>query len=122
MLARYQDNIRCGVGGIAPFAKSPPLPDPGVLVSVAFTLGIERYRWPKDLPKVNAKSGSSCESQKLPVLPPDFVPPYVVADTGANPFQYGNQGILLNSAGLKEWLFGQLGGVPRNTSQMGMPG
>ncbi|HEY5842497.1 MAG TPA: MCE family protein [Mycobacterium sp.] len=122
VLARYQDNIRCGVGGIAPFAKSPPLPDPGVLVSVAFTLGIERYRWPNDLPKVNAKSGSSCESQKLPVLPPDFIPPYVLSDTGANPFQYGNQGILLNSAGLKEWLFGQLGGVPRNTSQMGMPG
>ena len=78
VLARYQDNIRCGIGGIAPFAKSPPLPDPGVLVSVAFTLGIERYRWPKDLPKVNAKSGSTCESQKLPVLPPDFVPPYRV--------------------------------------------
>ena len=71
---------------------------------------------------MNAKSGSSCESQKLPVLPPDFIPPYVLSDTGANPFQYGNQGILLNSAGLKEWLFGQLGGVPRNTSQMGMPG
>ncbi len=122
LLARYHDNIRCGIAGIAPFSKSPPLPDPGVLVSVAFTLGIERYRWPKDLPKVNAKSGSLCESQKLPEVPPEFVPPFVSADIGANPWQYGNQGILLNSAGLKDWLFGQIDGPPRNTMQFGQPG
>ncbi|MBI3217235.1 MAG: MCE family protein [Mycobacterium sp.] len=122
LLARYQDNIRCGIGGIAAFSESPPLPDPGVLVSIAFTLGIERYRYPHDLPKVAAKSGSLCESQKLPNTPPDWFPPHVVADVGANPWQYGNQGILLNSDGLKQMLFGQLDGPPRNTLQFGQPG
>jgi len=122
LLDRYNDNIRCSLGGIAAFSHSPPLPDPGVLVSIAFTLGIERYRYPHDLPKVNAKSGSLCESQKLPNVPPEWYPPYVVADVGANPWQYGNQGILLNSEGLKSWLFGQLDGPPRNTQQIGMPG
>ena len=36
--------------------------------------------------------------------------------------QYGNQGILLNSEGLKNWLFGPIDGPPRNTAQIGMPG
>jgi phospholipid/cholesterol/gamma-HCH transport system substrate-binding protein len=122
LLDRYNDNIRCSLGGIAAFSHSPPLPDPGVLVSIAFTLGIERYRYPHDLPKVNAKSGSLCESQKLPNVPPEWYPPFVVSDVGANPWQYGNQGILLNSEGLKSWLFGQLDGPPRNSQQIGMPG
>ena len=33
LLDRYNDHLRCAIGGIAPFAKTPPLPDPGVLVS-----------------------------------------------------------------------------------------
>ena len=36
--------------------------------------------------------------------------------------QYGNQGILLNSDGLKQMLFGPLDGPPRNSLQIGMPG
>jgi hypothetical protein len=48
--------------------------------------------------------------------------PYVVTDVGANPWQYGNQGILLNSDALKQWLFGPIAGPPRNTAQIGMPG
>lgn len=122
LLDRYNDHLRCAIGGIAPFAKTPPLPDPGVLVSTSFVMGIERYRYPQDLPKVNAKSGNLCESQKLPKIPPEWFPPFVSADVGANPWQYGNQGILLNSAGLKEWLFGQTAGPPRNTQQFGQPG
>jgi len=122
LLDRYNDHLRCAIGGIAPFARTPPLPDPGVLVSASFVMGIERYRYPMDLPKVNARSGNLCESQKLPKIPPEWFPPYVVADVGANPWQYGNQGILLNSAGLKEWLFGQTDGPPRNSQQIGMPG
>ena len=41
---------------------------------------------------------------------------------GANQAQYGNQGILLNSDGLKQALFGPLDGPPRNTAQIGQPG
>jgi hypothetical protein len=94
--------------------------DPGVLVNVAFTLGIDRYRYRWNLPKVGAKGGPQCMG--LPYIGFGNKSKYLVTDVGSNPWQYGNQGILLNSAGLKEWLFGQLGGVPRNTSQMGMPG
>ena len=63
-----------------------------------------------------------CEELGLPELPPEFVPPFIVGDVGSNPAQYGNQGILLNSEGLKNWLFGPLDGPPRNTAQIGMPG
>jgi hypothetical protein len=45
-----------------------------------------------------------------------------VSDTGSNPFKYGNQGMLLNSDGLKQWLFGPIGGPPRNSAMTGMPG
>ncbi len=115
--------LRCGVGGIAPFAKSPPLPDPGVLVSVAFTLGIERYRYPRTCRRSRAKSGSALRMRSTArCCRPTSSPPFVVADVGANPGQYGNQGILLNSDGLKQWLFGPLDGPPRNTAQIGTAG
>ena len=66
--------------------------------------GLERYRYPADLPKVAAKGGPQCTG--LPDLPSGDNRPFVVADTGANPWQYGNQGIVLNSDALKQWLFG----------------
>ena len=123
LLAKYHENISCGLGGIATFATSPPLPVPGVLVSVSFLLGIERYRYPQDLPKVNAKLDRSiCKEMGLPNVPFEYVPPMLVADVGANPWRYGNQGILLNSDGLKQFLFGPIDGPPRNTPQIGMPG
>ena len=49
-------------------------------------------------------------------------PPKVIADTGTDPTRYGNQGILLNSDALKQWLFGPIDGPPRNTVQWGQPG
>lgn len=123
LLGRYHETLYCGLAGIVPFAISPPLPVPGVLVSVSFLLGIERYRWPQDLPRVNAKLDRPiCKEMGLPNVPYDYVPPMLVADVGANPFRYGNQGILLNSDGLKQFLFGPIDGPPRNTAQSGMPG
>ena len=50
------------------------------------------------------------------------MPPFIVGDVGSNPAQYGNQGILLNSDALKNWLFGPIDGPPRNTAQIGLPG
>jgi virulence factor Mce-like protein len=122
LLNKYHDTLYCGVAGLVPFAKSPPLPAPGVVVSSSFTLGIERYRYPKDLPKVAAKGRSFCQELGLPKVPPDWSPPSIVADSGANPWQYGNQGILLNSDGLKQFLFGPIDGPPRNSAQIGQPG
>ena len=49
-------------------------------------------------------------------------PPFLIVDDGANPEQYGNPGILLNSDGLKQLLYGPIAGPPRNTAQIGMPG
>ena len=117
---RYSEALWCGLSGLVPLAKAPPLPFPGVVVSVSFTLGTERYRYPQDLPKVAATGGPQC--QLLPKVPMEAHPPFVVMDVGANPTQYGNQGILFNSDALKQWLFGPIDGPPRNTPQIGQPG
>ncbi|RAV07123.1 MCE-family protein [Mycolicibacterium sp. GF69] len=123
MLESYKESLWCGIGGLVPFSKSGPQYS-GIIVNAGLTLGVERYRYPRDLPKVAAKSGGRdyCEELGLPELPPEFVPPMIVGDVGSNPNQYGNAGILLNSEGLKNWLFGPLDGPPRNTAQIGMPG
>ena len=123
LLYSYRKSLWCGIGGLVPFAKSPPQFS-GIFVSSGLTLGVERYRYPGDLPKVAASSGGRdyCAELGLPEMPAEFVPPLIVGDVGSNPAQYGNSGILLNSEGLKNWLFGPLDGPPRNTAQIGMPG
>jgi len=122
LASQYNENLRCGIQGLVPFIHSPPPDRPGVDVTANFTLGVERYRYPQDLPKVAAKSGPSCAQQKLPVVPTGFRPPFLVTDVGANPWAYGNGGILLNSDRLKQLLFGPIDGPPRNSAQIGMPG
>jgi virulence factor Mce-like protein len=117
---RYNEALTCTLSGLHRLALEPPLQVPGVTVSIGFMLGLERYRYPANLPKVAASGGSQCLG--LPVVPPNTRPPFLIADVGANPAQYGNQGILLNSDGLKQALFGPLDGPPRNTAQIGQPG
>ena len=77
LLAEYRDSLRCGVGGLVPFAKTQPqyLRD--------YRVGRPHPRRRAlsvsgDLPKVAAKSGgaSYCDELGLPELPPDFVPPF----------------------------------------------
>ncbi|OBB03405.1 MCE-family protein [Mycobacteriaceae bacterium 1482268.1] len=123
LLNEYRDSLRCGIGGLVPLAKSPPQYS-SAIVSAGLTLGVEGYRYPRDLPKVAASSGGAnyCDVLGLPDLPPNFVPPFILGDVGSNPSRYGNAGIVLNSAGLKNWLFGPLDGPPRNFAQIGMPG
>ncbi|WP_210084845.1 MCE family protein [Mycobacterium sp. OAE908] len=122
VLDQYNDNLRCGIEGLNAFVHAPPPEKPGVDVSANFTLGVDRYHYPEDLPKVAAKSGSSCHDQMLPIVPNGKRPPFLVADVGANPWRYGNQGILLNADALKQALFGPIQGPPRNSAQIGMPG
>jgi virulence factor Mce-like protein len=117
---RYNEALTCTLSGLHRLALEPPLQEPGVVVSIGFMLGLERYRYPGNLPKVAASGGPQCLG--LPVVPPNSRPPFLIADVGANPAQYGNQGILLNSDGLKQALFGPLDGLPRNTAQIGQPG
>jgi virulence factor Mce-like protein len=116
----YHEAITCSLQGITKFVLKPPTPVPGVNDLGALTLGIERYRYPQDLPKVAATGGPQCRGQ-LP-LQMNTYPPKVIADVGTNPTRYGNEGILLNSDALKQWLFGPIDGPPRNTVQWGQPG
>ncbi|MCG5434176.1 MCE family protein [Mycobacterium sp. MYCO198283] len=119
-LNKYNQALWCGLSGMYPLATGPDLPDPGVAVNVSFVLGIERYRYPGNLPKVNASGGPQCTD--LPRVPFGKRTPYLVMDNGANAYEYGNQGWLINSEGLKNLLYGPLDGPPRNTAQVGQPG
>lgn len=117
---RYREALTCSLTGIVQYVLKPPGPLPGVNDLGALTLGIDRYRYPQDLPKVAATGGPQCKGQ----LPLQFntYPPKLIADVGTDPTRYGNQGIVLNSDGLKQILFGPIDGPPRNTAQIGQPG
>jgi virulence factor Mce-like protein len=117
---RYNEALTCGIGGLVPLATGPGSSVPGAVLLQSFFLGRERYRYPDNLPKVAAKGGPQCTD--LPHVPYEKRTPFVVSDIGANQAQYGNQGILLNSDGLKQALFGPIAGPPRNTAQIGQPG
>jgi phospholipid/cholesterol/gamma-HCH transport system substrate-binding protein len=117
---KYNAALTCGLAGLNVMGSGPPLQGPGVVITTGFQAGVERYRYPSNLPKVAATGGSQCKN--LPKVPFLARPPFVVADTGSNPGQYGNQGLLLNSDGLKNFLFGPIDGPPRNTAQIGQPG
>ncbi len=123
LLYEYRKSIWCGIGGLGRQPKAPPQ-FAGLMLSTGLTLGVERYRYPGDLPKVAASSGGRdyCTELGLPIQPASFRPPMLVADVGTNSAKYGNAGTLLNSDGLKNWLFGPLDGPPRNTAMIGMPG
>lgn len=120
LLNKYAPGLKCAMAGMNFMSHQPPQLNPGVVVNVAFTLGIDRYRYPANLPKVAAKGGPHCMG--LPYIGFGNRSKYLVTDVDANPWAYGNQGILLNSDGLKQVLFGPLDGPPRNTTQAGMPG
>ncbi len=116
----YHQGLWCTIAGAAQTLKATPLPDPGIKILFSVQWGAERYRYPSNLPKVAATGGPHC--LELPLVPPDVAPPYVVADVGANPWQYGNQQLLINSDALKQLLYGPIDGPPRNTLQIGQPG
>lgn len=120
LTSKYHEALWCGLAGSVPMTKSPPLPEPMIKVLVYIGFGADRYRYPSNLPKVAATGGPQCQS--LPVVPFDVAPPFVVADVGANPQEYGNQQLLLNSDGLKQLLYGPIDGPPRNSFQVGQPG
>jgi virulence factor Mce-like protein len=116
----YHQALWCGLAGSLVNLHSPNLPEPMIKVLVYIGFGAERYRYPSNLPKVAATGGPQC--QTLPVVPFDVAPPFVVADVGANPQEYGNPQLLLNSDALKQLLYGPIDGPPRNTMQIGQPG
>lgn len=120
LLNTYHEGLWCGIKGLSYWWKNPPFKDPGITLLTGFEFGAERYRYPGDLPRVAAKGGPQCID--LPEMPFEGKAPSIVADTGSNPFKYGNQFLLWNSDLIKQWLFGPLDGPPRNTAQIGQPG
>jgi virulence factor Mce-like protein len=122
LLNEYNQALWCALAGMVDAAGRPPLKEPGVHVMAGFLWGQERYRYPMDLPKAGAKGGPQCTG--LPHLPYEAVPPYVVADTGTNPWRRTYPGLILNSDLIKQIMFGdtEVSGPPRNSAQIGQPG
>ncbi len=116
----YHEVFTCGFGGLIHIAHNPPLLEPSINISASLTWGGERYRYPVNLPKVAATGGPKCMG--LPNLPFGSNPPQFITDIGANPVQYGNPQLLINSDLLKQLLYGPIPGPPRNSAQVGMPG
>nr|WP_242670186.1 MCE family protein [Mycobacterium decipiens] len=116
----YNEALTCGLGGLVTMTHFPPLAEPGIWLSASLVWGAERYRYPTHLPKVAATGGPQCLD--LPKIPFNKIEPFVVADVGANPTQYGNQQLLINSDALKQLLYGPIAGPPRNSAQIGEPG
>ena len=120
LLNEYHQALWCGIAGSLGTVHAPNLPEPMIKVLVYIGVGAERYRYPTNLPKVAATGGPQC--QDLPVVPFDAAPPFVIADVGANPQEYGNPQWLLNSDALKQLLYGPIAGPPRNSFQALQPG
>ena len=116
----YNRALWCSLSAMVELTHRPPLKEPGVVVLAGFLWGQERYRYPMDLPKAGATGGPQCTG--LPHLPFEAVAPYVVADTGTNPWRRTYPGIILNSDLIKRIMFGDIDGPPRNTAQIGQPG
>jgi phospholipid/cholesterol/gamma-HCH transport system substrate-binding protein len=117
---KYNKALNCFVGGLGVLSKGAPFPVPGVFFNAGFTFSAERYRYPTHLPQVAATGGPQCLD--LPKIPFNKYEPFVVADVGANPAEYGNPQLLLNSDLLKQLLYGPIAGPPRNSAQIGQPG
>jgi len=120
LLNQYHQALWCGLAGSLVNIHAPNLPEPMIKVTVYIGFGAERYRYPTNLPKVAATGGPQC--QDLPNVPFDAAPPFVIADVGANPQEYGNPQLLLNSDALKQLLYGPIAGPPRNSFQALQPG
>lgn len=120
LLNKYNQALWCALSGMADLTSRPPLKEPGVVVLAGFLWGQERYRYPMDLPRAGATGGPQCTG--VPNMPFEGVAPYVVADTGTNPWRRTYPGIVLNAEAIKNIMFGPIDGPPRNTYQIGQPG
>lgn len=110
LLALYSPEIPCLFQGITASNKTNPAAyagQPGIKMYAALVPGVTPYQYPKDLPKVDATGGPHCLG--LPYTDPVKPVPYVVTDTGVNPFDPSRQGVGLREPGIFSYLFG-LGG------------
>ncbi|MQY24221.1 MCE family protein [Nocardia macrotermitis] len=110
LLGLYAPEIPCLFQGITAENKTNPAAytgQPGIKMFAGLVPGVSPYQYPKDLPKVNATGGPHCLG--LPYTDPVVNVPYVVTDTGVNPFDPSRQGVGLRVTDPLSYLFG-LGG------------
>lgn len=118
LLDEYAPQIPCLLQGIdktaAQLRKVMLPPSQGgtsrnVHVQLGITQSLPAYRYPNDLPTVNATGGPNCRG--LPVI--DRLPTRVQAAVGTNPFPADHDGSVLPDTPLGLILFGeQLPGLP----------
>jgi phospholipid/cholesterol/gamma-HCH transport system substrate-binding protein len=116
----YGPALTCAFQGLIHISHGAPLSEPSINISASLTWGAERYRYPTNLPKVAATGGPQCVG--LPNPPFNTAPPQLITDIGADPVNYGNPQLLINSDLLKQLLYGPIAGPPRNSAQIGEPG
>ena len=118
LLGLYHETLGCTIGGLVPFVKGIPQYS-HILFNASITLGTERYRYPEDLPKVAATTvaaGRSARHSAYPRCRRLHGHRSSSLTSGPTPRSTGIRASLLNSDGLKQWLFGPITGPPRNTA------
>lgn len=90
LLAEYSPAMNClivglnqGVLGAGPAFGAEN--QGGLVFNAGFHGKVDPYRFPEDLPKVNAKTGPKCNG--LPFMDPGQYAPFVVTDVGSNPVE-----------------------------------
>lgn len=78
---------------------------PGIHLNIGFVPGVPLYGYPANLPVVGASGGPHCYG--LPVLAPGTVSPYVVTNTGVNPYRNEPGSLELHPEDLLTSLVGQ---------------
>ncbi|MEV5832712.1 MCE family protein [Nocardia sp. NPDC052112] len=107
LLALYSPGIPCVFKGITAGNASNPdaySGQPGIKMFAGLIPGATPYHYPEDLPKVNATGGPNCMG--LPGTDPVVNVPYMVTDTGANPYRPERQAIGLRTPDLVSYLLG----------------
>ncbi|MFD4183699.1 MCE family protein, partial [Rhodococcus sp. NPDC058514] len=114
LLAEYSPGLTCFLQGVDETRKMAEPVSGGngrtMLLSSAILLGDAPYTYAQDLPRVQATGGPRCGG--LPKLAIDQLPaPYLVADTGSNPYRTPGAGPTVSPDRLLEFLVGaQRGG------------
>lgn len=115
LLHEYAPALNCIIGGLA---KAMPIAEqafggaqPGVALNASFMYGQEGYKYPEDLPKVNATGGPQCAGilDRVPGSHAD----YVVTDTSEGaPFAPSTR-LEFNAPSVFQVLFAGMPGVGR---------
>ena len=120
LLNQYNERSPCGLAGVAG-ASATLRRCPSRMLRCRSLLPRRRALPVPGQPAQGRRHRRSAVQDRLPEVPFEAAPPFVVADIGANPCAVRQPGHLLNSDGLKQVLFGPIDGPPRNTARLDSP-